>query len=124
VVDVAVFNFLFFIIGDTKSLLFFIVIKGVAFIAAVTNSYIWNSKWTFKENKFVAGTNKLTQFTKFLGINTAALLVNVSVASAVFLIVQDIVQNHLIATNISAIAGSVSGMLINLKGYKRLFTKK
>lgn len=121
VVDIAVFNLLFFVVGDTKSLAVFTIIKGVAFLAAVTNSYMWNSRWTFKATNTTKGVNRISQFGKFFGINITALLVNVSVASFVFLVIQDIVQSHLIATNASALAGSISGMLINLKGYKRLF---
>lgn len=125
VIDITVFNLLFFLIGDTKLLLVFIAVKGTSFIAAVSNSYIWNRRWTFKEiNTTVQGKGLLKQFRQFLGINVTALIFNISIASIVFIFIQDVFQSHSITTNISAIAGSISGMLINLNGYRRLFLYK
>ena len=52
--------------------------KGISFLVATVNSYLWNKHWTFekKEKAFVP-----KEYIKFLVIVTIGLLINVIIAS-------------------------------------------
>lgn len=47
-VDLAVFNLLFFL-GPTRSPSLLVAYNTCAVIAAIANSYVWNSRWTFRD---------------------------------------------------------------------------
>jgi putative flippase GtrA len=123
-VDFAVFNLLFYLVGENRLVLVFFALKSAAFLVAVTNSYVWNSSWVFPSQS-VAGIkrNHLNIFGKFVAVNIISFLVNVSVATLVFYLLRDSIQNHLLLTNISAVLGSMSGLILNFKGYKHLFIR-
>ncbi len=124
-VDMVVFNGLFWIIGGTTYIPFFIILKSIAFLVAVTNSYVWNNFWVFRN---VEGFRKricpIKKFGVFFGVSVVALIVNVSVASIVFMFIRDFAINEWYVVNISIICGSIAGLGINFRGSQKLFIKK
>ena len=74
-IDMGVLNFLIFYtgisVGLTQS-----AFKGISFIAAVINSYVWNKFWTFSHSK----TNRVgKEFLQFLVISTVGFFINLGV---------------------------------------------
>lgn len=55
---------------------YYILSAVFAFLVAVTNSFIWNKLWTFKENLSYHAT---TKYIKFILISVAALIFNLSI---------------------------------------------
>lgn len=68
-----------YLLGDHRS-----VSKALSFIAAMLNSYIWNSVWTFKKEYSKVGKNtsqKSAIFAKFAAVSLVGWGVNVLVFS-------------------------------------------
>ena len=124
VIDIAVFNLLFLFAENSKSVLVFSIIKAVAFTFAVTNSYIWNSRWTYRETNMASRNlgEFAHKFGRFYAVNLTSLALNVSAAAIAFYFVQDMFSSHFISSNLSALVGSLSGMVINYRGYKKVFS--
>lgn len=70
--DLGVLNFLIFLTNITHGYLFS-VFKGISFIIAVINSYIWNRFWTFG--------GRQGSFYIFFLVNVGSFLINVGIAS-------------------------------------------
>ncbi len=76
-IDFGVLNFLMFVSGTDRGILFS-VFKGISFVSAVTNSYLWNKFWTFEDNRSDKWERELI---KFLAVSGTAFLINVAIAS-------------------------------------------
>jgi putative flippase GtrA len=122
-VDLAVLNLLFLLARGSESVPLFILFKGVAFTAAVTNSYFLNRRFTFRV-KATGGGEEALRFGKFYLVNLVSLALNVTVAAIAFSLLGPKLEPHWLATNASALLGSLSGLGINYTGYQRVFRKR
>lgn len=115
-VDLAMLNLLIFLTGIASGLPF-TIFKGISFLVAVSNSYLWNKHWTFRSNKKV--------FLQFLMVATIGLFLNVGAASFVVNVIgpQFGFKNQLWA-NIGAAAGTLVVMAWNFAGYKFFVFRK
>ena len=118
-IDFGVLNLLMFSTGITSGF-YYSVFKAISFTCGVTNSYIWNKRWTFKKG------NKLEkkEFSKFFTVSLIAFGVNIGVASILVNFVGPIGNISSYAwANISALAAAGFTTLINFFGYKYLVFK-
>lgn len=76
VIDVSIARYLTFAVH-----LNWIIAQTISFLVAVTNSYIWNSQWTFRG---MGSGNRHAMYIKFVGINAVGLLLNVLIMKSVF----------------------------------------
>lgn len=115
-VDLGILNVLIFVTG-TASGLPFTIFKGISFLVAVTNSYFWNKRWTFRSDRKV--------FSQFFTIAFIGLGLNVGTASFVVNIIgpQFDLQERIWA-NVGALAGTLAVMTWNFTGYKFIVFKK
>jgi len=132
-VDLGVFSFLSFLFSNylkisSKDLIFsgitlltfYSLYKTISFILANINSYYWNKFWTFHKE----GGNK-AEFFQFFIVSIIGLIINVTMASVVFNLIDPVTglkkeQWELV----SAVAGSVAGLVWNFIGYKFIVFKK
>jgi putative flippase GtrA len=118
-IDFGVLNLLMLSTGIISGI-YYSVFKAISFICSVTNSYIWNKKWTFKRGKSL----EKKEFSKFFIISLMAFGVNIGVASILVNIIGPVggISSYVWA-NISALAATGFTTLINFFGYKYLVFK-
>ena len=118
-IDFGVLNLLMFSTGITSGI-YYSVFKAISFICSVTNSYIWNKRWTFKKGKSL----EKKEFSKFFIISLMSFGVNICVASILVNIIGPIGGiSPYVWANISALAAAGFTTLINFFGYKYLVFK-
>mgnify|MGYP001572410966 FL=1 len=115
-VDLAVLNLLIFLTGIASGA-GFSFFKAVSFLFAVTNSYFWNRRWTFRSDKQV--------FTQFFVVSTIGLLLNVGTASFfVNILGPQFGLSETIWANVGAVGGTLVVMTWNFLGYKFVVFRK
>lgn len=98
--------------------------KGISFLVALTNSYLWNKYWTFAQKDTQTIAQKGKEAAKFFLISAIGFALNVGTASFV---VNVIGPQFGIAKNTWATAGALMGTFVvltwNFLGYKFLVFK-
>ncbi len=103
-IDLGVFNGLYFL-DPTRNVNQLVVYNTMAVMAAILNSYIWNSRWTFRKTVKNRGRQALRQKTLFI----IQSLINIAVNDAILwliapLIVETHAMPHVMANNIAKVA--------------------
>ena len=115
-VDLAVLNLLIFLTGVASGTPF-IFFKAVSFLVAVTNSYFWNRRWTFRSDKQV--------FIQFFMVSAIGLILNVGTASfLVNMLGPQFGLSAKIWANVGAAGGTLVVMTWNFLGYKFVVFKR
>lgn len=120
-VDYGILNLMMLLTGITSGV-FYSVFKGVSFIFAASNSYLWNKFWTFKatEKKGVA-----KESLQFLTVTIIGSIINITVASLVVNLITPMWGlSPTLWANAGAVAGTVVGLMWNFFGYKFIVFKK
>ncbi|MEX0869825.1 MAG: GtrA family protein [Candidatus Spechtbacterales bacterium] len=116
-VDLGVLNLLILLTSITAGSTFS-VFKGLSFIIAVLNSYVWNKFWTFKSKK-KSPEEIRKEFIQFFFVSVIGFFVNVATASFVVNMIGP--QFGMAAepwANIGALAGTFTVFIWNFIGYK------
>lgn len=101
--------FVFFILFDLFNI-YYIVSNISGYMVALTNSYIWNLRWTFKKN------HSFDILYKFFVVNVVSLTLNL-------LILRLLVENNIFPVLVAQIFAVLGALLINFTG-NRLWTFK
>lgn len=120
-IDLLVLNLLMYFSGHNEGI-YFSLFKGISFIVAVTNSYVMNKFWTFKEKKI---ERVGSQFSQFLVISIAGFGINVGAASLVVNFVSSPgFISETIWANVGALVGTGVSLVWNFAGYRFIVFKK
>ncbi len=120
-IDWGVLNLQILLTGITAGL-FYPVFKGVSFLIAIINSFLWNKFWTFKKGE----TEKTaTEFLQFLIVSGIGLGINVGIASLTVNVIgpQAGISPKVWAT-VGALIATMFSMVWNFLGYKFIVFKK
>ncbi len=119
-VDIGVLNLEILVFG-TPAAWPYRIFKAISFLAATTNSFLWNKFWTFNSRE-PANAN---QTVKFYLVAIVGFCLNVGLASYVFSNVSrpTTISPNLWA-NVGAIVGVAAAFLWDFLGYKYLVFKK
>lgn len=122
-IDLGVLNLLIFVFGTATGILFSLF-KGISFLVAVLNSYVWNKHWTFSsKDEGVGETGK--EFVQFFLVSIGGLFVNVGTASFVVNVIGPQFGFSLaLWANIGAITAAFGSLAWNFLGYKLIVFKK
>src|SRR5690606_14239972 len=108
-VDFAVLNLLIAVF-ETPSGTLYSVFKGISFVVAVGNSYIWNKFWTFSSNEKTDPKKVLRFFT----VSVVGFGINVIVASIIVNVVgAPLGLSATLWANIGALAATAISMIWN-----------
>jgi putative flippase GtrA len=116
-VDLVVLNALIAISHRGRTGLVYSLFKATSFLVAVLNSYLLNSKWTFRET---APQSTMTRIGRFLSVSVVGLAINVGTASGVVMFVGPVRWLARWWPSVAALAGAACGMAFNFAGYKYL----
>ncbi len=101
IIDLGVFNGLYFI-APTHDVKRLVLYNTMAVGAAILNSYIWNSRWTFRRQHRQRGPGALRQRFLFLMQSVVNIVVNDLILGLIApLIAETQVVDHVIANNIA-----------------------
>jgi len=101
IIDLGVFNGLYFMF-PTRDVGQLVVYNTIAVGAAITNSYLWNSRWTFRQQRQVKGPGAVRQRVLFLIQSLINIVVNDLILGLIAPLIADThLVDHVIANNIA-----------------------
>jgi len=114
-VDFGVLNLLIFLTSISDGP-YFSVFKGISFLVAVINAFLWNKYWTFEAGG--SGQSR-SEFLRFIFVTFIGVIINVTVAS----IIVNFVDPSLGLTgeqwaNVAAVVATAVSMIWNFIGYQ------
>jgi putative flippase GtrA len=116
IVDLAVLNLLIAATDTGRTGAMFAFFKTVAFVCAVTNSYLMNRSWTFHR---VKTKSKVLESSQFLVVNLLGLLVNVGTSWYAATYTHPIAGiNPKWWPSLAALVGTAFSLGFNFVGYK------
>lgn len=120
VIDLGVLNALMLLTGIASGI-YFTVFKSISFLVAMTNSYIWNKRWTFKNLKPIS----LKEYLRFSLVSMVGMIINVTTASLVVNVITPLqgIEPKLWA-NIGALLAVGVTLIWNFFGYRNIVFKK
>jgi putative flippase GtrA len=119
-VDLGVLNLEIVMLG-TPGVWVYRIFKTVSFLAATTNSFLWNKYWTFNSQEPASAKQTI----EFYGVAVVGFLLNVGLASYVFSNVSRPVSvSPNLWANIGALVGVAAAFIWNFIGYKFWVFKK
>lgn len=118
-VDAGVFNLQLAVTHAPEGPLF-VVQKMISFAVAVAHSYFWNRRWAFSSRE----QNTKSEFTKFLLVNIAAMVVNVGAAYfVVHFINRPATASPEAWANLGGVVGAASALIFNFIGLRVIVFK-
>lgn len=122
-IDFGILNLLIYLSGISAGV-GFIVFKGVSFIIANINSYVWNRGWVFKRDQTSTPPMTQKEYAQFLLVSVVGISINVGAAT---LVVNGVGPQFGLGgkawANVGAAAGSAAGLFWNFLGYKFIVFK-
>lgn len=104
IIDLVVFNGLYWLM-PTRNVDQLVVYNTLAVMAAILNSYVWNSRWTFRKNVRQHGKEAVRQRILFIVQSLINILVNDFILWLIAPLVLEIhVIPHIMANNIAKLA--------------------
>ena len=120
-IDIGILSLLMYVFGIYAGL-GFSLFKAISFIAATTNSYLWNKFWTFRKPKAVKPEK---EFFQFFIISVFGFAINLGTASVIVNAIGPQFSFSLAAWGIiGGIAAAFAGLTWNFLGYKFIVFKK
>lgn len=121
VVDLYVLNVLIGATNSGRSGWLYALFQGIAFIAALINSYYMNKYWTFSGQ---GTSNRAIEVSEFTIISIIGFLLNVGSASLVATFVPPIIVSAALWPSAAALVGTAVGLVWNFLGYKFVVFEK
>ena len=119
-VDLGVLNLQIYVFAAGRSGALYSLFKGISFLAAATNSYLVNRRFTFRTRTDISPR----QVTHFLSISLVGLLINVGVATTVATSVPAPAFLSAYWPSIAAIAGVPFNLVWDFVGYRYVVFRK
>lgn len=117
-IDLGVLNLLIALTGLASGLSFSLF-KGISFLAAVVNSYMWNKHWTFAKKETMK--TPWQEFSQFFAVSAVGFAINVGAASFVVNVVgPQFGFSAKLWANVGAVAAAFASLTWNFFGYKLL----
>jgi putative flippase GtrA len=118
-IDIGVFNLETFLYGSSLiGTLAFAIFKGISFIFATTNSFVWNKYWTFSAQE----KPKAGEVTAFYTVAIVGWILNVGVATLVK--VSNPAGSKVWVNLVAPLCGVAASFLWDFFGYKYFVFKK
>jgi len=120
-VDFGVLNLLIYVSGFASGG-WFTLFKSTSFVVAVTNSFFWNMRWTFKKK---GGEKTGKDFMQFLIVTVTGLILNTGIASIIVNVIGPPAGiGDKSWANIATAVASIVVLTWNFLGYKFIVFKK
>ncbi|GEM_PF-3167963 len=116
-VDVSVLNLLM-VASDTYTGVYFSLFKGISFLVALANSYIWNALWTFQSE----GTTR-KKIQTFVIVSLGGLVVNVVSAYGIQVVLAYGGLSGQLFSTLAALGAVALSMVWNFVGYSKFVFK-
>lgn len=116
-VDVSVLNVLM-VASDIYAGFYFSLFKGISFLVALANSYIWNALWTFQSERT---TRKKIQ--TFILVSLGGLVVNVVSAYSIQIVLAYWGLSGQLFSTLAALGAVALSMVWNFVGYSKFVFK-